>query len=166
MARQEHLTPEGRENLRRIALERVEEGTFGGQMAWDARRAKGNMERTSPTKRRKQRITKSVAEAAEDEKNSNAIIQVFKDAIHPTQPMSTRLKGATAWAEIAAQHAKLELSEVAHDQAQHSRDELIALLAGKLTSGPTGHILRQQIHQQIEQQTGIVDAQVVEDGNA
>lgn len=157
MARTNHLTPEGRESLSRLAKERTAKGDFGGHRALQARRDK-RVKPPGVTKRR-QRITKSLAEAAMDERNSDSIIQVFKDAIHPNQPMSVRLKGATAWAEIAAQHAKLEVAEVAADQAQHSRDELLALLSNKLTSGPTGQILRQQL----ERQTGIVDAEIVEE---
>ena len=149
------LSPEARERLSELAKERHAEGRFGG-------RKYGKMGgRPRGGSKKKQRITKAVAEAAEEEKNKNAIIQVFKDAIHPNQPMTVRLKGAQAWAEIAAQHQKMELSEEAHITAQHSREELIDILKGKLTSGPAAAIIRNQL--EIEAETGIADAEVVED---
>jgi hypothetical protein len=147
------LSQEGKEKLSQLAKERHKRGEFGGPKYGKL----GGRPRTGSKK--KQRITKAVAEAAEEEKNKNAIIEVFKDAIHPNQPISVRLKGATAWAEIAAQHHKTEIAEVAHQQAQHSREELIEILSEKLTSGPA----REIIMKQLEAKTGevIVDAEVV-----
>lgn len=148
------LSPEARERLSQLAKKRHAEGRFGdphenGKLG--GRPALGS--------KKKQRITKAVAEAAEEEKNKSAIIQVFKDAIHPNQPMTVRLKGAQAWAEIARDHAKMELSVEAHKEASKSRDELLEILAGKLTQGPAAQIIRNQI----EQETGVVDAEVVEE---
>jgi len=147
------LSPEAKERLSELAKKRHAEGKFGGEKFGKmGGRPKGGS-------KKKQRITKAVAEAAEEEKNKNAIIQVFKDAIHHNQPMTVRLKGAQAWAEIAAQHQKMELSEEAQNQAQHSREELIDILKGKLTSGPAAAIIRGQL----EAETGIVDAEVIEE---
>jgi hypothetical protein len=147
------LSPEAREKLARLAKERHAEGRFGGkEFGKMGGRPRGGS-------KKKQRITKAVAEAAEEDKNKNAIIQVFKDAIHPNQPMSIRLKGAEAWAAIAKDHAKMELAEEAHAEIAHSREELIALLAGKLSDGPVAAIVRGQI----EQETGIIDAEVIEE---
>jgi hypothetical protein len=150
------LTPEGRERLSRLAKQRHASGRFGDPVVNGRKggRPKGGS-------RKKARISKRVAEAAAEDRNSLAIIQVFKDAIHPNQPMTVRLKGAQAWADIAAQHQKMELSEQAQEQAQHSRQDLLSLLSEKLTTGPTATILRGQI----ESETGITEADVVEEPN-
>jgi hypothetical protein len=155
------LSPEGKEKLSRLAKERHAQGDFGGaKYGRLGGRPRGGS-------KKKQRITKAVAEAAEEEKNKNAIIEVFKDGIHPNQPISVRLKAATAWAEIAAQNAKMEVAEAAQVQAQHSRDELIAILAGKLTSGPTREILQRQLEAETGVQDAVVvDGEVVGDGDA
>lgn len=151
MARE--LSPQAKEKLSQLAKERHARGDWGGpKFGKMGGRPRGGS-------KKKQRITRAVAEAAEEDKNKNAIIQVFKDAIHPNQPMTVRLKGAQAWAEIAAQHQKMELSEEAQQQAQLSREELIDLLKGKLTSGPAAAIIRGQI----ESEAGIIEAQVVEE---
>jgi len=133
------LSQEGKQKLSEIAKDRHKNGKFDS--AEMARR--GRLGGRKPKK--KQRITKAVAEAAEEEKNKAAIIEVFKDAIHPNQPISVRLKGATAWAEIAASHHKTEIAETAHQQAQHSREELIAILQEKLTTGPARDIIQRQL---------------------
>lgn len=148
------LTPEGRERLSRLAKQRHASGAFGDPVA---NGRKGGRPRGGSKK--KQRISKRVAEAAAEDRNAMAIIQVFKDAIHPNQPMTVRLKGAQAWADIAAQHQKMELSEQAQEQAHISREDLLKLLAQKFTSGPTANVLRGQI----ESQTGVIDATVVEE---
>lgn len=148
------LTPEGRERLSRLAKQRHATGAFGNPVE---NGRKGGRPRGGSKK--KYRISKRVAEAAAEDRNALAIIQVFKDAIHPNQPMTVRLKGAQAWAEIAAQHQKMELSEAAQEQALHSREDLIKLLANKLITGPTAAVIRGRI----EAETGIIDAQVVED---
>ena len=147
------LSPEARDKLSRLAKERHARGEFGGK---DIGKLGG---RPRGGNKRKQRITKRVAEAAQDERNALAIIEVFKDAIHPSQPIHVRIKGATAWADIAMQDAKFDLSEEQQQQQQLGRQELIDVLAGKLTSGPAAALIRQQL----EAETGIVDAEVVED---
>ena len=148
------LTPEGRERLSRLAKQRHATGAFGDPVA---NGRKGGRPRGGSKK--KHRISKRVAEAAAEDRNALAIIQVFKDAIHPNQPMTVRLKGAQAWADIAAQHQKMELSEAAQEQAMHSRDDLISLLADKLTKGPTAAVIRGRI----ESEAGIIEARVIED---
>jgi len=148
------LTPEGREKLSKLAKERHAQGRMGGAEFGKL----GGRPKQKRTKR-KERITKAVAEAAEEEKNKRDIIQVFKDAIHPHQPMSIRLKGAQAWADIASQHAKQELAEEAHQEIERSREDLIAILQEKFSGGPVAAIVRGQL----EQETGIVDAEVVEE---
>lgn len=148
------LSPEAREKLSRLAKERHAQGKLGmphqGKLGGKAKHRKVQ---------RKARITKRVAEAAMEEKNALAIIEVFKDAIHPSQPMHIRLKGAQAWADIATQDAKFELSQEAQTQAHRSREELISILQDKLSSGPTARLITKQI----EAETGIVDAEVVEE---
>jgi hypothetical protein len=144
-----NFSPESREKLSRLMKERHARGEVnpGG-------RAPGTKNLTT---RKKERITKAVAEAAAEEKNRRDIINVFKDAIHPSQPIQVRLKGAEAWAKIAADQNKIELQEEAVSAQQHSREELLELLSQKLTSGPTANLLRTQIEQE-----NIVDVEVVE----
>lgn len=106
---------------------------------------------------RKARVTEKIAEEAN--KEAEKITRVFKDAIDPAQPMSIRLKGAQIWTEISSQEAKIAIQEEDAEGRQHSREELIEILASKLTHGPTAQILRRQL----EGETGIVDAEVVDD---
>lgn len=148
------LSPEARERLSQLAKQRHAEGRFGG--------AKFGKMGGRPRGSSKDRIAKRVAEAAMEEQNAKSIIAVFKDAVDPSQPMSTRLKGAQAWAEIANQHAKQEMKEEGQEHQQRSREELLEILSEKLTSGPSAHILRKQIAA-LEPETGIVDATVVEE---
>ena len=148
--------PEGREKLSQLAKKRHREGSLGTNQL-DSR--KGGLTGGRGRDKRKTRITKRVAEAAEDEQNAKAIIEVFRDAIHPNQPMSIRLKGAETWARIAADHHKTEVAEKANEEVQHSREELIEILRGKLTNGPTGQIIMGQL----ESETGIMDVEVVEE---
>lgn len=147
------LTPEGRERLSRLAKKRHAEGKFG-----DPRINGRKGGRPKGGSKKKQRISARVAEAAAEDRNALSIIQVFKDAIHQNQPMTVRIKGAEAWAAIAAQHQKMELSEQAQEQAQLSRGDLINLLAGKLTTGPAAAIIRGQIEAE-----SITDAEVIEE---
>ena len=151
------LSPEAREKLSLIAKERHAKGGFG-----DPKETGKLGGRPKMGSRRRQRITQRVVEAAEEEKNAQAIINVFKDSIHPSQPMHVRLKGAEAWAKIAADNHKVELVQEAQGEAVKSRDELVAILKEKLSGGPVANIIAKQI----EQETGIVDATVVEDEDA
>lgn len=143
-----NFSPESRQKLSDLAKKRHAEGKLGGSKY-------GSMGRKAP--RKKDRISKRVADAAQEEKEANQIIEVFKDAIDPSQPISVRLKGAQAWVDIAVQHGKFELQEEAHEAAQHSREELIDMLTKKLTSGPTANVLKKQIESK-----AIVDGEVVE----
>jgi uncharacterized protein YoaH (UPF0181 family) len=65
---------------------------------------------------------------------------------------------AEAWARIAQEHARFELQEDTTDNTQRSREELLAILSEKLTSGPAAAIIAKQIEQH-----NIQDATVVED---
>jgi hypothetical protein len=146
------ISPEAREKLSRLAKERHASGKFG-----DPRVTGAMGGRPQGGSKKKQRITKRVAEAAEEEKNANAIINVFKDAIHPNQPISVRLKAAETWARLAGEQYKQEAAEVAQTADVKTREELIEILRGKLSAGPVASILQKQI----ESETGIVDAEVV-----
>lgn len=142
-----NLSPETRQKLSELAKKRVAEGTFGG--------AKFGKLGGRP---RKDRAAARVAEAAQEDQNARQIIQVFKDAVDSSQSMGIRLKAAEAWLGVEREEGKLALQEE-QAEAQHSREELIAMLAEKLTAGPTATILRNQL----EEETGIVDAVVVDD---
>lgn len=143
-----NFSPEARQKLSDLAKQRHAEGKLGGAKygAMGGRAA-----------RKKDRISKRVAEAAEEARHADEIIEVFKDAIDPSQPMSIRLKGAQAWVDIAVQHGKFELQEEAHDAAQHSREELIEMLSKKLTSGPTANVIRKEIESK-----AVIDGEIVE----
>jgi hypothetical protein len=146
---------EGRQRLSELAKRRHAEGTLQGSSA--ARM--DEIRKLAHEKQRKGRIAKRVAEEAMVERNAQAIINVFKDAIHPSQPMSVRLKGAQAWVDIAQSQAKMELQEDTAEAQQMTRDELLKLVGTRLASGPAASIIRRQL----EQEAGIVDADVVEE---
>lgn len=143
-----NFSPETREKLSRLAKERHAQGKLGG-------REFGKL----GGRPRKDRAAKRVAEVAQEDAVARQIINVFKDAIHPNQPMHIRLKAAEAWLGVEREEAKVALQEADTVNRQHSREELLAVLSDKLTSGPAATILRKQI----EPETGIVDADVVED---
>ena len=148
-----NFTPEVREKLSELAKQRFEEGKFPIQKAHTPEaRAKA-----AETRRRNRKKTASewVAEAAA--LNAAEIVAVFKNGIDASQPMGIRLKAAQAWLEVETDTRKLEIQQEAEDAKQHSRDELIAILADKLTAGPASELLRQQL----ESETGIVEADVV-----
>jgi hypothetical protein len=139
------MSPEAREKLSRLAKQRHAEGRFGGPQFG---RLGGRP--------RKRRLSERVAETAQEEQMARQVIQVFKDALQPNQPMSIRLKGAMALHEIEREEGKLALQEIEQEARQHSRDELVSILAEKLTSGPTASILRRQI------EANVVDGHAVE----
>lgn len=141
------LSPEAREKLSRLAKERHARGEFGG-------REFGKL----GGRPRKDRAAKRVAEAAQDDPMARQIIQVFKDAIQPDQPMGIRIKAAEAIIQVEREEAKVAMAEEDHDARVHSREELLEILSGSLTEGPIAALLRAQI----EPETGIVDAEVVE----
>ena len=146
-----NFSPESRQKLSELAKQRHADGKMGG--------AKYGAMGGRAT-RKSERISKRVAEAAQEEKSAKHIVEVFKDAIDPSQPIGIRLKGAQAWVDIAVQHGKFELQEEAHEAAQHSREELIQMLSSPLTSGPTASVIRRQIEDQV-----IVDVEIVEENN-
>jgi hypothetical protein len=151
--RRRHISPEAREKLSRLAKQRHAEGKFNlTPELYEKRR------RTFREKNRRERIAKRVAEAAADDANARAIIEVFKDAIHPNQPMQTRLKGAEAWAKLAMEHARFELHQEVQDAAQHSREELLEILSDKLTNGPAARVISAQLEQE-----NIAEAEIVEE---
>lgn len=141
-----NLSPETRQKLSESAKKRHEEGKFGG--------AKFGKLGGRP---RKDRASTKVAEEAA--KESKRIIEVFKDAIDESQPIHVRLKGAQAWLEMEQQEGKLALQEEHADLQQLSREELIAAVREKLTSGPAAAIIQAQI----ESEAGIIEGQIVED---
>jgi hypothetical protein len=144
------ITPQGKDRLSDLARTRHANGQFDGSTPGPGR------PRGSVGKRK--RISARVAEAAAEEENAQQIINVFKDAVHSSQPLPIRLKGAEAWARIAQEHARFELQEDTTDNTQRSREELLAILSEKLTSGPAAAIIAKQIEQH-----NIQDATVVED---
>ncbi len=143
-----NFSPESRQKLSKLAKQRHADGKMGG--------AKYGAMGGRAT-RKGERISKRVAEAAQEEKSAKQIVEVFKDAIDPSQPIHVRLKGAQAWVDISVQHNKFELQEEAHDAMQHSREELIEMLSKKLTEGPAANVLRREIEEQV-----IVEAEIVE----
>jgi hypothetical protein len=157
--RKGHLSPEARQKLSELAKERHRTGVWKPPSQED--RAKGLQ---SPKRRnKKKRASEYVAEAAQLQ--AAEIVAVFKDATDKSQPMGIRLKAAQAWLEVEQGEFKMTMQEEAASAQQHSRDELIAILAEKLTAGPASQILRRQL----EHETGVVDAVVVsedDDGDA
>ena len=149
------FTPETRQKLSELAKQRHADGTWGTHRSHTPEaRAKAAATRERH-KNRNKRASEWVAEAAE--LHAQDIVQVFKSAIDAGQPMGTRLKAAQAWLDIESESRKLEIKEEAEEAKQHSRDELIAILAEKLTAGPAAELLRKQL----DSETGIVDAEVV-----
>lgn len=147
------MSPEAREKLSRLAKQRHAEGGFNiTPELYEKRR------RTFRERNRRERIAKRVAEEAAIEANARAIIEVFKDAISPAQPMRIRLKGAETWAKLAMEHARFELQEEVQDATQHSREELIQILSSKLTRGPAAQIIANQLERE-----NVPEAEVVED---
>lgn len=145
-----HISPEGREKLSRLAKERVEKGVMGG--------AKFGKKGGRP---RKPRASQEVAEEAR--KAAQDLVQVFKDGIDPEKPMGTRLKAAELWLGIEEKEAKLQLAEEKQDE-QLDRDEIIKRLAQGLLSGAVGAAMRQEavrVPNEAEADEDIVDAEVV-----
>lgn len=133
--RKKNLSPETRDKLSRLAKERHAKGIFGGS----------EFGKLGGRPKNEDRVSKSVAEAAQEEENRRLIIEVFKDAIHPNQQITTRMRGAMAWLEVEGQESKLVIQEAEADARNHSREELIEILTEKLTSGPAAEILRSQL---------------------
>lgn len=144
-----NLSPEARERLRQAAKKRYEEGKFGGSK-FGKMGGRGN---------KRDRAANKVSDSAR--KNAEKIIRVFEDGIKDTNPMSIRLKSAELWLQVEREEGKLALQEEQADAQQMSRDELISALTRGLTSGPVADMLKAKM---LEQEAGIVDAEVVDDG--
>ena len=152
--RTSNLSPEQRQKLSALAKERFQNGD-GLALAHTPEAKAKAAETRRRNKLKKKTASDWVAEAAE--KNAADIVAVFKQAIDQNQPMGTRLKAAQAWLEVEQDNRKLEIQQEVAEAEQHSRDELIAILADKLTAGPAAALLRKQLGEQAE----IVDGEVV-----
>jgi hypothetical protein len=146
-----HISEEGREKLAELARQRHAEGKFGGAHF-------GRM----GGRPRKDRAAKRIAEAAQEEQNAKALIAVFKDGVDERQPIGTRLQAAKLWTEIEREEARVSLQEERSDQ-DLGREELIASLTERLSKGPAARVIQERL---IEQESGIVEATVVEEEDA
>jgi hypothetical protein len=141
------MSPEAREKLSRIAKERHARGEFGGSKF-------GKM----GGRPRKDRVAKRVAQAAQTDEMAQQLIQVFRDAIQEDQPTHIRIKAAEALIAIERDEARIAMAEEEHDAKSYSREELLKILSGNLTTGPISALLRRQIEPEAE----IIDAEAVE----
>lgn len=155
IAKRPHISQEGRQRLSEIARQRWRDGELGQNKG--SKQAPPKMRST-----KKRRVTARVAEAAREKKNAQAIIDVFKDGVHSSQPIHIRLKAAEAWMKAEQDDAKLRLKEADSENQQRDRDELLTILSTRLTTGPAALLLRRQI----EENAGITDAEIVIDGHA
>ena len=144
---------EGRQKLSELAKERHKVGGF-------KKGSGGSTRRRAPSR---QRVATLVAEAARDQKNARAIIDVFKDAIQPTQPMQIRLKAVEAWLKVEGDDAKIALREADSESQERDRAELLEILSQKLTTGHSALLLKRQIERQAGIDEGIIDVEAVED---
>lgn len=140
------MSPEHRQKLSQLAKERHARGELGG--------AKFGKLGGRP---KRDRAAKRVAESAQDDATAKQIINVFKDAIAPDQPMGIRLKAAEAWLGVEREEAKVAIQEADSDSKQHSREELIELLSHKLSSGPAAAIIAKQLDQEIIPEAEVID---------
>lgn len=147
-----HVSDEGRQKLAEIARERHKVGGFKKGAGAGKRHRKPS----------RKRVAQLVAEAAMERKNAQAIIDVFKDGIAESQPMSLRLRAAEAWIGIEREEGKLMLKEEAMVDEQFDRDRALMLLSEKLSQGHAANLLRQQLESRVAEP--IVDGEVVEDG--
>lgn len=144
---QRHVPDSERERLSEAAKKRHAEGGF-----------KPSGKPRKPRQPSKRRVAQRVAEAAREKKNAQAIIDVFKDGIHPSQPISIRLKAAEAWIKVEVDATKLALREEGEESQRLGREQLIELISEKLTNGHAAVLLRQQL----EEQAGIIQGDVIE----
>lgn len=141
---------EGRERLSELAKARHAAGGF-------AKSSDGSL-RAPKRKPSKRRVATLVAEAAQEQKNAQAIIDVFRDAVKSTQPTTIRLRAAEAWLKVEGEDAKQMLRELGFESEKRDRAELLGILSEKLTTGHAALLLRKQL----EQQAGITDVDVIE----
>jgi hypothetical protein len=149
------VSPEGRQRLSELATRRHQQGGFQKSGDGNPKRPK-----TSSKKAAKRRVSARVAEAAREKKNAEAIIDVFKDGIHPNQPTSIRLKAAEAWIKVEQEDAKLRLKEEAEEGQRHDRAELLELLSNRLTSGHSALLLRKQLAERAGLDPDIIEGHI------
>jgi hypothetical protein len=151
------VSPEGRQRLSELATQRHRQGGF--QKSSD-----GKPRRPSNSKKKaKRRVSARVAEAAREKKTAQNIIDVFRDGIHPNQPMSVRLKAAEAWIKVEQEDAKLRLKEEAEEGVRHDRAELLEVLSNKLTSGHSAMLLKKQLDERAGIDSDVIEGSIVED---
>lgn len=143
--RKREITPETREKLSKLAIERHREGKFGGPQFGKLGGRPKKVER---------KALDSVAEAANA--NHEKIVQVFEDAVAERQPISVRLRGAESWLNAQKEQAKLNIQEEEQESKAFDRTKVIALLSEQLTNGPAGSAIRERL------EDGVIDAEVVE----
>lgn len=131
------MSPEAREKLSQIAKERHARGEFGGSKF-------GKM----GGRPRKPRVAKRVAEAAQTDEMAEQLIEVFRDAIQPSQPSHIRIKAAEALIAIERDEARIAMAEEEHQAKTYTREELLEMLSGQLTTGPIAALLRRQMPEQ------------------
>jgi predicted DNA-binding protein len=142
------ISPETRQRLSELAKERHKNGGF--------KKGTGKGKQRKPSKRR---VAQMVAEAAMERRIADQIINVFKDGIHPSQPINIRLKAAEAWIGIEREEGKLSLKEEVSEDERMDREQALQFLAQRLTESHSATLLRRQIESQIEV---IPDAEIVE----
>jgi hypothetical protein len=144
---------EGKQRLSELAKARHRAGGF--------KKAPGRSKK--PRGQSRQRIATMVAEAARETKSANQIIDVFKDAIQPTQPMHVRLKAAETWLRVEHEDAKLQIREAATASEKKDRAELLDLLSKKLTSGHSAFLLQKQLKANLN--GDVVEGHIVSDSD-
>ena len=144
------LSPEVRNKLSELAKKRHAEGKFGGSQ-YGKLGGRGNT-------REKRLAAQAVADHASAEETQQAIVQVLKDAVDPSQPIAVRIKGVETIVGIEKENRKIELAQQSAQEQQRSREELLDLLSEKLRQGPVAGILRRQLDTE-----NIVDAEVVDE---
>jgi hypothetical protein len=78
------------------------------------------------------------------ERHRDAVERALVDGLKNGSP-ATRVRAAETLVKLALRGESIDTSAAKVQHEARSRDELIALLTEKLSTGPTGHIIRQQI---------------------
>ena len=71
--------------------------------------------------------------AREAQEHAEEIVQAFRDALHPSQPIQVRLKAAVEWLKIEQQGVAQEIG-AKDDFAVATEEELVNVILGYLTS--------------------------------
>ena len=71
--------------------------------------------------------------AREAQEHAEEIVQAFRDALHPSQPIQVRLKAAVEWLKIEQQGVVQEIG-VRDDFSVATEEELVNFILGYLTS--------------------------------